>query len=156
MKNYHYSRITEDEPQEMRCGCLACVSHQHSQHWVTCRLCLTEQPKPLFHLFNNMCGLEQWFTVANGVPTALLLVYVGSHATVNHSLHFVDPVTGVHTQTIESYWNRAKLRLKKMKGVSEQQLPSHLDEFMWRERFGQTSPDAFNSIIRDIARQYPV
>ncbi len=73
---------------------------------------------------------------------------------MNHSLHFVDPVTGVHTQTIESYWNRAKLRLKKMKGVSEQQLPSHLDEFMWRERFGQTRPDAFNNIIRDIARQY--
>ena len=75
---------------------------------------------------------------------------------MNHSLHFVDPVTGVHTQTIESYWNRAILRLKKMKGVSEEQLPSHFDEFMWRERFGQTRPDAFNNIIRNIARQYPV
>ena len=40
-----------------------------------------------------------------------------------------------------------------MKGISEQ-LFSHFDEFMWRERFSQTKPDAFN--IRDIARLYSV
>ena len=37
--------------------------------------------------------------------------------TVNHSLHFVDPGTGTHTQNIESYWSRAKY---KMKGVHAQ------------------------------------
>ena len=30
------------------------------------------------------------------------------HHTVNHMLHFVDPVTGVHAQNIiESYWNKS-------------------------------------------------
>ena len=31
---------------------------------------------------------------------------VAGHQAVNHSLHFRDPTTGVHTNTIESYWNR--------------------------------------------------
>ena len=30
---------------------------------------------------------------------------VARHETLNHSVHFVSP-TGVHTQHVESYWNR--------------------------------------------------
>ena len=33
------------------------------------------------------------------------------HATVNHSLHFVDPETGACTNTIESYWRHFKASL---------------------------------------------
>ena len=80
---------------------------------------------------------------------------VSNHQTVNHSLTVVDPVTRVHTKAIESYWNRTKMKLKKMKGVSQQQLPSHLDEFMW-EGFEQSNALTFNSIIGEISRQYPV
>jgi hypothetical protein len=48
-------------------------------------------------------------------------------ATVSHSVNFVDPETGVHTQTIESCWARTKLKFKTMKGVSADALPSYLD-----------------------------
>ena len=58
---------------------------------------------------------------------------VNLHNTVNHSLDFVDPATGVHTQNVESYWNRVRGKFKRMKGVHEDMLPSYLDEFMWRE-----------------------
>ena len=81
---------------------------------------------------------------------------ITAHDTVNHSLHFVDPVTGTHTQNIESYWNRVKIKLKRMKGCHAQHLPGYLDEFMWRERHGTCVSEAYDNIIRDIAIQYPV
>ena len=52
---------------------------------------------------------------------------VTAHHIVNHSLHFVDPVTGIHTH-VESYWNRVKLKFKRMRGVDADQLPSYIDE----------------------------
>ena len=79
-----------------------------------------------------------------------------SYQTVNHSLHFVDPTTGVHTQNVESYWARVKLRFKRMKGVDARQLPSYLDEFMWRERYGTTAQQALDKILEHIADIYLV
>lgn len=81
---------------------------------------------------------------------------VAQHSTVNHSITFVDPTTGTHTQNVESYWNRVKTKFKRMKGVHEEMLPSYLDEFMWRERHGQTTRKALFNLIRDIALRYPV
>ena len=80
---------------------------------------------------------------------------VTTHSVVNHSIEFVTP-GGVHTQNAESYWNRVKIKLKRMCGCHEDQLPSYLDEFMYRERYGQTARQCFNSILTDIATQYPV
>lgn len=37
------------------------------------------------------------------------------HTTVNHSQVFVCTETGVHIQSIESYWNKQKYRMKKKK-----------------------------------------
>ena len=81
---------------------------------------------------------------------------VGQHRVVNHSLHFVDLATSVHTQHVESYWNRVTTKFKRMKGVDENMLPSYLDEFMWRERHGSTASTALSSLCRDIALKYPV
>ena len=81
---------------------------------------------------------------------------VAQHQTVNHSIEFVNSATGVHTQNIESYWNRVKTKIKRMKGVHDHMMSSYLDEFMWRERHGRTASAALRSLCRDIALRYPV
>jgi 3-methyladenine DNA glycosylase/8-oxoguanine DNA glycosylase len=59
----------------------------------------------------------------------------------------------VHTQSIESYWAKTKYKFKVMKGVAADSLPSYLDERMWRDRWGATKKDAFESICNHIAEQ---
>ena len=59
-----------------------------------------------------------------------------THLTVNHSVNFVDPVTGVHTQNIENTWMKAKCKQKKQFGLHRSMLNSYLHEFMWRQEFG--------------------
>lgn len=73
------------------------------------------------------------------------------HHTVNHSVYFVDPHTGVHTQAIESYWGRHKARIKSMQGCKREFLHAYLQEFMWKERNKQ---DTFHAFCRAIADQY--
>lgn len=84
------------------------------------------------------------------------LSVVSQYDSVNHSINFVDPNTGVHTQNVESYWNRVKTKFKRMKGVHDTMITSYLDEFMWRERHGRTASTALQSLCRDIALRYPV
>jgi hypothetical protein len=42
-------------------------------------------------------------------------------------------VTGVHTQNVESYNNKIKMRIKAVKGISKNEHCSFLNEFMWKE-----------------------
>ena len=74
------------------------------------------------------------------------------HETVNHSMEFIDSTTGAHTQSIELL----EIKLKCMRGYHASELPSYLDEFMWRERFGTTAAAAYRSIMVDIAAFNPV
>ena len=76
---------------------------------------------------------------------------ISAHSVVNHSLHFVDPVTGVHTNNVESYGNRVKTKLEQKMGCHRHQLPSYLDEFMWMKRWGRDN--TFDNICRDTCRE---
>lgn len=49
-----------------------------------------------------------------------------------------------------------KTKLKAMKGVRRDSIPSYLNEFMWRERFGRTSSDAFYNMLNQITNKYPL
>lgn len=75
-----------------------------------------------------------------------------AHLTVNHRMNFVGP-DGVHTQNIENYWKNKKLKFKKLNGVPRKSIPSYLNEYMWRERFGE---NAFHNILLHISFVMPL
>lgn len=85
----------------------------------------------------------------NGLPA---LGY--THHTVNHSVNFVDPVTGTHTQSIEGSWYAAKRKLKRGHGTSRQLFASYLMEYMWRREYGKEF--TFANFIRHISYVYKV
>ncbi len=55
------------------------------------------------------------------------------HHSVNHSLHFRDPETGVHTNTVEGMWNLVRRDLPKF-GTKKEHYHAHLAEFVIRKR----------------------
>lgn len=70
-----------------------------------------------------------------------------SHATVNHSLHFVDPETGIHTQNIEGTWSSLKRKTpirKRTAGLIE----SCLAVFIWRRKCTGHMWERFLSILQ--------
>ena len=76
------------------------------------------------------------------------------HAVVIHDNNFVDPVTGVHINGVEAYWSRAKQKLKAVYGSQLHMIPSYLDEFMWRERYGQHTAASYAYMLEHIAEHY--
>ncbi len=68
--------------------------------------------------------------------------------------HFVDPLTRVHTQKIESYWNKLKLRFKTMKGVSKEPMDGYLAERMFLDRYGGITRRIFIKIIALFAEKH--
>lgn len=74
----------------------------------------------LFHRWRAYCGLERFHF---------------RHLTVNHSRHFVDPVTKCCTNLVESYWASIKRFLRSKGPIRRANVPAYLDEYMWRERF---------------------
>jgi hypothetical protein len=72
------------------------------------------------------------------------------HKTVNHSLYYKDPLTGVHSNNVEAYWSAIKRRFKILNGTSRSLTPSYLDEHMYRERYGKSCAEVFDSILSDI------
>ena len=85
-----------------------------------------------------MLHQERSSGVISGLHTALS--HVAIHSSVNHSVEFVA-LSGTHTQNIESYWNRVKIRIKRINGCAEIEISGYLDE----------RGSAFNNICSDIA-----
>ena len=71
---------------------------------------------------------------------------------VNHSLNFVDPDTGAHTPRIENTWCGVKRSMLRT-GTSKDLFESYLQEWLWRQHYGD---EPFENIIKHIADLYEV
>lgn len=76
------------------------------------------------------------------------------HRTVVHRDHFVDALTGIHTQEVESAWSKLKYHVKREKGIRRPYIQDFLNEEMWRQWKGLGS--VFDTIIPVLSRYYPL
>ena len=74
-------------------------------------------------------GSGPWTTIRSEKWAAYRQVASLPSVSTQATVTFVDPVSSTHSQNIESYWGKAKRKLKNMKGCHASQLPSYLDEF---------------------------
>ena len=74
------------------------------------------------------------------------------HLTVNHSINFVDPETGAHTQNVECQWWQIKRSLPSTHTRSDDAFGFYLAEYMWRKK--HADDDKFDQILRDILLLY--
>ena len=73
---------------------------------------------------------------------------------VVHGDSFVDPLTGIHTQEVESAWARLKCCIKREKGIRGGESQYFLDEQMWRDWRG--AGNVFSNLRLLLARYYPL
>ena len=77
------------------------------------------------------------------------------HLTVNHSLNFVDPDTGAHTQNIENTWWVAKRSLPQT-GRSRDMFENYLLEFLWCRHYRTHDGFPFFVFLEHITEIYRV
>ena len=75
---------------------------------------------------------------------------VSHHKAVVHWLHFVDPVTGIHTQEVESCWKNLKLGQKIHKGIGREDMQFYLDEKMRRQWRAENPQNAIMFPLRKL------
>ena len=104
--------------------------------------------------------IESWCRCGSVIASDGWRAYQGldqlgfEHRVVVHENGFVDPITGVHTNCIENYWQRCKRKLKRIYGSSIALLPTHIDEFLWNERYGKTISDRWRNFFRTMISNY--
>ena len=77
------------------------------------------------------------------------------HLTVNHSLNFVDPDTGAHTNTIESTWRALKKSLPTC-GTIKTLYDSYFSQYCVRKLYLNDAEDKFLKFISLIKTVYDV
>ena len=68
------------------------------------------------------------------------------HLTVNHKKEFKNPITGAHTNHIETTWHSLKI-MKRKSGLAKSLIASYFAEFIYRRKFLQHEENPFLTFI---------
>ena len=74
------------------------------------------------------------------------------HRTVNHSQFFIDPDSGVHTNTIEGTWNGIKLNISP-RNRNQDHVDGHLLSYIWKRKHCQNLWGGLINALRETS--YP-
>ncbi len=77
------------------------------------------------------------YASCQGMETIIGMIYF--HQTVNHTESVVDPITGAHTQTIESFWQAYKMQNKHQCDRHRCLVNNCFWEFVWERRHWNTN-----------------
>lgn len=69
------------------------------------------------------------------------------HRSVNHSVNFVDLLTGVHTQNIEGLWARVKSDLLKYRGIDRRHLNKYLDVWVFMNNMDKEGKNVWEEML---------
>ncbi|GFW79628.1 putative isxo2-like transposase domain protein [Trichonephila clavipes] len=111
-------------------------------------------PRKSFHQYRPLKALPKLHIMKQTKCYDYLSVEGYVHFKINHSLTFVDPETGAHTNSIEGTWSATKKGIHKahVKG----QFDSYLAEYMWwRSNGHKLVDDNFHDFLASIAKVYP-
>ena len=78
------------------------------------------------------------------------------HLSVNHKIHFKDPVTQAHTNKIEGQWGNLKVDMRKRRGMSIEQKVNYIDFRLWLSRQNYEEEDILDIFWRLVGFLYPV
>lgn len=70
------------------------------------------------------------------------------HKKITHKYNFVDPLTGVHTQNVESFNNKIKMDIKNQKGVRTNDRPRFLTFFLFIDTYKDYSLQKILEILK--------
>ena len=74
------------------------------------------------------------------------------HQTVNHSVHFIDPESGAHTQNIECCWGCLKRFLRSIGRNLGPHTAEYFSEYIYRHRHARRLVEQF---WKDVSLQFP-
>ncbi|GIX95128.1 DDE_Tnp_IS1595 domain-containing protein [Caerostris darwini] len=122
---HHYPLLTVVYLKSISCGRVL------PEQWVFGGICRETKDSFVFTVLNStgstflnkiIENIEDGSTIYSdswkGYQTNRIEIEGFIHAEVNHKYNFIDPDTGIHTQTVERMWGSAKWRNKRQRGTA--------------------------------------